>query len=90
MNARAVSADFKQCETKRVLLGTEYATDKPFFVFRNPITPPVLDDFKMVRCQCRQRREAGHVLSTNLVNTVLFSSTSINVPITVRVRDGFQ
>ena len=52
-NAGAVCADLKQCEAKRILLGTEHAADKPLPVLRNPITSPVLGDLKMVRGQYR-------------------------------------
>ena len=47
-NAGAVTADFKQCETKRIFLGAEHAADETFLVLRHPITPPVLGDLEMV------------------------------------------
>ena len=71
-NTGAVARHFKQGETKRILLGTEYAADKPFLFLRHPITPPVLDDLEIVWRQYRLRREAGHTLSANAVVLMLY------------------
>ena len=63
LNTDAVAPDFEQYETKRILLGTEYAADKAFLVLCHPITAPVPGDLEMVRRRYRQRREARHAHS---------------------------
>ena len=60
-NAGAVTTDFKQCETDRIFLGAEYATDETFLILRHPITSPVLGDLEMVRGRYRLRHEIRHV-----------------------------
>jgi hypothetical protein len=102
LNAGAVAPDFKQCETKRILLGTEHATDKAFLVLCHPITAPVLGDLKMVRRRYRQGREARHAHSANPVNPMLFRAhryirrlplgfeTSLNALVLILHIDGHQ
>ena len=51
-NTRAITTNFKQCETKRIFLGAEHAADETFLVLRHPITPPVLGDLEMVWSPC--------------------------------------
>ena len=72
LNTRAVAPDFKQCETQRILLGTEHAADKAFLILCHPITAPVPGDLETVRRRYRQRREARHAHSANPVNPMLF------------------
>jgi len=66
-NAGAVTTDFKQCETDRILLGAEYATDETFLILRHPITTSVLGDLEMVRGRYRLRYEVRHVTMAYLL-----------------------
>ena len=72
LNTGAVAPDFKQCETERVLLGTEYAADKAFLVLCYPVTASVPGDLENGTASYVRRREARHAHSANPVNPMLF------------------
>jgi hypothetical protein len=61
-NTAAVARHFEKCETKRILLRTEHAADKPLPFRRYPITPPILNDLEMIICKHGLRHEARHIL----------------------------
>ena len=61
-NTATVARHFEKCETKGILLRTEYAAGKPLPFLRYPIAPPILGDLEIIMCKYRLRREAGHIL----------------------------